>query len=201
MAKYKPIISLTMLFFVSCSDVKKEPEKDEYEIKYEKQNQLDTLNEKETAKLSTHYNAVTGWDTTEQFTYSLQETFQRSHQPISFVGTINDIVKKDSSYILQVYSNSYKAYKNYNAEIFVSPSMFNKFQQILKEKKANEGCFIFEVKNISLSNPVLNSEVDPEGDNIEDASSHITLDFDEALITFRGTLVDYFLYDQLKNGE
>ncbi len=107
----------------------------------------------------------------------MQELFQASNHPISFVGTISDITKRDSIYILQVYSSGSNLNKTFNAEITVTASMFNKFQSILQEKKTTEGCFIFQVTNISSNSPVLNSEVDPEGDNVEDASSHIFFSF------------------------
>lgn len=183
---------------VSCGQEKdgKEPPKEKWEISYEMQKQLDTVNLFETEKLSKNSNAITGWDTTENFTFYLQETFENTHRPISFIGEIKDIVKKDSIYLLKVSSSN--SHKDFIAEISINATMFQELKSKLDPTEENEGCFIFQVTKISSHLPVLKSEIEASGDNVEDASSYLTLDFDEMVIKFQGKLVAYFLYNRLK---
>ena len=197
----KQLFLLLPIFVVSCSNSKKEPEKSKYDIQKEQQANLDTLNLKEGEKISNSHNAIVGWDTAEKFTFYLQELFENSSRPISFIGEIKDIIKKDSNYILKVMNSNSLSYKRFNAEISVAPSMFQELKSQLQLKTDYQGCFIFQVKKISSSQPILNSEIDSNGDNVEDASSYITFDFDETLIKFQGKLIAYYLYAQLKKHE
>lgn len=90
----KNLLILISLFIISCGQEKKETPKDKWEVRYDKQKQLDTLNLSEAEKISKSSNALMGWDTAEHFTYSIQELFETSSTPISFIGIIKDIIKK-----------------------------------------------------------------------------------------------------------
>lgn len=185
------LLVIISFIIVSCGQKKKE-------IRYERQNQLDTLNLFEAEKLSKNSNAIIGWDTAENFTYSLQETFESSSRPISFIGVIKDILKKDSTYFLKVVSSNPQSYKSFIAEISVNAIIFKELKSKLDTKEENEGCFIFQVTKISSHQPILKSEIESDGDNVENTSSYLTLDFDETLIKFQGKLVTYFLYNRVK---
>ncbi|MEJ7830584.1 MAG: hypothetical protein WKF91_20410 [Segetibacter sp.] len=162
---------------------------------------LDTLNLTEAEKLSKSSNANTGWDTTDKFTYSLQESFESDPRPVSFIGKIKDIIKKDSSYILKVVNTNSQSSKNFIAEIYLNANTFQVLKSKLDPKESNEGCFIFQVTKVSSHLPILKSEIESNGDNVEDALSYLTLDFDEALVKLQGKLVAYILYDRLKEED
>ena len=84
------------------------------------------------------------------------------------------------------------------AEISVSANIFQAIKSKLDAKENNEGCFIFQVTKVSSHLPILKSEIESNGGNVEDASSYLTLDFDESLVKIQGKLITYFLYDRLK---
>lgn len=71
----------------------------------------------------------------------------------------------------------------------------------IAQKKSSEGCFIFYVTRITSNSPILSSEVEPNSENVEDASSYITYDYEETLIKIYGKLTDYFIYDKLGKDE
>ncbi len=190
-----------ILIVVACNQSKKESEKSHSETRWEKENKLDSLNHNEAIKLSKNNNAIIGWDTVDHFTYYLQELFNQKTRPISFIGKINDITKKDSFYILKISSSNSSNYKTYDAEISVNTSMFDKLKTQLEPKEFTEGCFNFQVNNITSNNPILKSETESPTDNAEDVESYLTSDFEETLIKFHGKLIDYYLYPQPKDDE
>lgn len=91
--------------------------------------------------------------------------------------------------------------KYFIAEITVNANMFQALKSKLDSKERNEGCFIFQVTKVSSHLPILKSELESNGDNVEDASSYLTLDFDESLVKLQGKLVAYFFYDRLNEGD
>lgn len=93
----KLVFVITTLTIVSCGQEKKEPSKEKWEVRYDKQKQLDNINLTDAEKLSKSSNANIGWNTTNNFTYSLQELFESDPRPVSFIGEIKDIIKKDST--------------------------------------------------------------------------------------------------------
>lgn len=107
-------ILLLILTITSCGESNKEPEKSKYEIRRENQKKLDTINLTKAENLSKTSDAIIGWDTTDHFTYSFQELFESDPRPVSFIGEIKDVIKKDSLYILKVMNtNSQSSKKNY----------------------------------------------------------------------------------------
>lgn len=194
----KLLLVITTLIIASCGQEKKEPPKDKWEVRYDKQKQLDTLNLTDAEKLAKSSNAIIGWDTTEQFTYSLQESLESDSRPISFIGEIKDVIKRDSLFILKVVNTNSQSSKKFISEISVSANIFQAIKSKLDAKENNEGCFIFQVTKVSSHLPILKSEIESNGGNVEDASSYLTLDFDESLVKIQGKLITYFLYDRLK---
>jgi hypothetical protein len=193
-------ITLLTYFFLSCSESKNDPPKTDYEIRMDKQKELDTLNLRQAFKLTNKNDADLSWDTASNFTYKLQETFENSGKPMSFIGRIKDITKKDSLYVLKIISDR-GLFKSYNAEILVDNLLLQKLTANMNQKKSREGCFILYVSRITSSSPILSSDVEPNGDNVEDATSYITYDYDETLIKIYGRLTDYFIYDKLGKDE
>lgn len=178
----------------SCSYEKKEPSADEWEVRLRKQKYLDSLNLADADTLAKQHNAIIGWDSTDNFTYVLQDVAESNSRPISFIGEIKDIIRKDSLYVLKVVNTNYAARKNLIAEITVAASQFENIKLKISPEKYNEGCFIFKAQKISSYIPILSSEIEPDGQNVDDASSNLTLDFDLSLIKFEGKLVKYFIF-------
>jgi hypothetical protein len=201
----KSLIPFLIFFaFVSCDNSKKEPEKSKYEIRSEKQDKLDTLNLIEAQRLSQTNNSIIGWDTTENFTYSLQESFKSEAKPISFIGEIKDIIKKDSTYILKVMNTSSQSSKNFIAEISVTANMFQSMKSKLDPNETNEGCFIFKPTSIRSSSLLkIDSEVstDEDAQTVDDAnanaSSELTYDSSNIIVFFKGDMINFYLYKRL----
>jgi len=197
-----PLLLLTIIL-ASCGGYsKKEPPKEDWQIRHEKRKQLDTLNKNEAGNLSQQHNAIIGWDTLTEYTYQLQDLIATDSR-LSFTGDITDIIKKDSNYVLRVigsyiYSHAFSN-RTYLAEILVSPSKFREINILLADKKhSNEACFIFNCnKVISSSKLALDSEV--SGSETEgDLSSYLTYDFDETLVILQGEIIDYYVYKKLE---
>ena len=193
----KFLLVIASITIASCGREKKETSKDLSEIINDKK-QLKASNLMNAEKLAKSYNANIGWDRTENFTYSFQESLEFDRRPIAFYGEIRDVIKKDSLYILKVFNTHSNSIQYFLAEIPVNANTFQLLKAKLNPKEINYGCFIFQVTKVSSSLPILKSEVESNGDNVENASSFLTLDFDEPLITLQGKLITYFLYDRLK---
>lgn len=203
----KQSIPFIALCLIACNENKKDDaketiEKNKSENREEKKIGLDSLNKQSVDKLIENYKAVKDWDTTECFTYTLQEKFDNNSNPISFIGEINDVIKKDSIYILKLTSTHTSWFTNFTAQISVKPSVFDELKlHITRNKYRNEGCFIFKVSNINTYLPTLKSHIDKNGDNADEATSSLSLDFDEKVLEFKGNLIDYYLYKELKEDE
>lgn len=203
MTKYKLIIYLTVIFLISCNDKKKEPEKSQYEIRTDKQEQLDTLNQNEGFALSKKFDAIINEDTTIKFTYQIQEKVNRDNKSLSITGYIKDITLRDSNYILKIYG----VFANYECfgEILVSPQKFYELNKKLAHKSSSiEGCFIFKPTNIKSSSMLtIDSQLstDDNAETVEDAnanaSSELTYNFHRVLLFLKGNLIDFYIYKKL----
>lgn len=192
----KNFLLIVTLVLASCGEEKKDSPKEKLEIEENKQKQLDSANLMEVKKISMLSNAIVGWDTTVNFTYFLQESLESNQRPISFIGYIKDVIKKDSLYILKVINTN--SIKNIIAEISVSANTFQTIKLKLNSSEWSSGCFIFHVVKVSSYFPMLKSEIDSYGQNDEDATSKLTYDFSESLIKLQGKLDTCFFYDHLK---
>ncbi len=207
------LFSKTLFLFLSitifsCDQKKKEPGKSKYEIQEEKNNELDTLNRSESAKLCTKLKAQIGWDTGKKYTYQLEELFDSANRPITFIGEINDIVKVNNLYVLKLHNSNEKSYFNdYLAEVSLSYSQLQELNKYILSNNSEEGCFILKFKTISSSYPKLTSEVegttpDIEGisdDIIENASSYLTFDFSKRVVILKGELIDYYVFKKIED--
>jgi hypothetical protein len=202
MTIYTKTLLLLMLstYFVSCGH--KETKKEEWEIKYDKEKELDSLNQLKSSELSLQRSAISGWDTSKLYTYQLQEIFSSEGKPIAFIGNINDIIKKDSIYILKIYGSTRNSTKTYIAEITANISQLDELKkQFNPHKHKQKGCFIFKVVKIQSIYPKLSSEVETDGPDVDDASSYLTFNFDETLIQFKGILIDYYLFKEIQDSD
>lgn len=200
------LIFLTSIFFISCDNTKTESKKSEYEIRLEKDDQLDSINQNETSILSKKFNALSNEDTTIKFTYQIQEEANKYNRPISVIGDIKDVALQDSNYALKIYGEF--ANQKFFAEILVSEMQFQELKKQLNFKSDNEGCFIFNPTTVKSSSMLtIDSEVstDDDAETVDEAnanaSSDLTYDFGDVLLFFKGNLISFYLYKQLKNDE
>lgn len=163
----------------------------------ENQNRLDSLNKVKAEALSIRNNANMFWDTNRVFTFVLQETIEADKRPLSIVGTIKDIIKRSNRYVLKILCSNYNGLDACIAEINVPANRFRPFLKTLNPTTLNEGCFIVKVKSVNSYHPILQSEIEPSGDNVEDASSYLTLDFVGSMVKIEGDLMDYLIYEQI----
>ncbi|MBC7748366.1 MAG: hypothetical protein H7Z76_07295 [Methylotenera sp.] len=194
---------LLTIILISCGE-KKEVVKDK--ASSEIWDELRAKNKKESILLSEKHNAIIDWDTTDQYTYQLQELFITNANSISYTGIISDIIKKDTSYILKLYSHSYyNYYKTYMADVELSYQMLKellKDQSMLKKRLA-EGCFIFKVTKIESMSPELTSDIDlgspsendPSLYEQENISSSLIFNYKRNLIKFKGKLIAFYMYE------
>ena len=190
----KSLLLLLLLGVGFCSCDKKEKRKTSYEIEREIQKRIDTFNQTQATKLIEKQNAIVGWDSLNQYTYLLQELFESGNRPISFIGDIRDIIIKDSGYVLKLSNYSTTNYKTCIAEVSLSNITFLELKKQLKIGNDETGCFIFKVNRVSSHFPMLSTEVESDGPNVEDARSYLTYDFNDMLIKIEGVLIDYYLY-------
>lgn len=186
------IFSIILLTSCGKSDEEVKELKEEKEaIVKQKNEQIRTTNEKAIIDLSQKYNAVSGWDTLELYTYLYQEMFIDQKKPISFEGELIDITKTDSTYFLKVRSSSWYYNKNYIALISLNRQKFIEFQEILKSKNhTKNGCFVYKVSKIVSASPEITSDHELRGEN---SYSYLDYNFDETLLIFKGELIDFYL--------
>lgn len=186
--------------FLSCGQEKKEPPKEKWEVRYDKQKQLDTLNKNEASNLALRLNAISGKDSTLKFTYQLQEIVQKNNQSVSFIGNITDITKVDSNYILKIYGTFAK--QDCFGEISVSSDVFQKlYSQLDLKSSIRKGCFIFKPTSIKSSSLLtIDSEVSG-GETIDDVTTELTYDFNDVILFFKGNLIDYYMYKRVPKDE
>jgi hypothetical protein len=196
----KLLLIIISIIIVSCGQENKEPIKDKEEIRYDKQKQLDTLNKKETVNLAAKFNAIQSKKNDLKFTYQIQKLIKDSDKLISVTGDITDIVQKEGNYILKIYGNFSK--KDALFEISVSPEMFQRIlNQFDPKYSTHKGCFIFKPTSIKSSSLLkIDSEVSG-GETIDDAESSLTYDFNDAILLFKGNLIDYYVYQRLPKDQ
>lgn len=203
----KLLIYLTAIFLISCNDTEKEPGKSAYEIRWEKQEQLDSLNQNATVKLSKQVDAITNEDSSLNFTWQIQEIVKRNNKLISVVGYIKDIILNDSNYVLKIYGTFGR--QKYFGEILITPEQFHELNKHLVPKSShNQGCFIFQPTTIKSSSILtIDSEVttDDNAQSVEEAntnaSSELTYDFNEVLLFFKGKMTNIYLYKRLADDD
>lgn len=198
----KNLLIAISLMVASCGQEKKEPtkQKSEVQVQYDRQKQLDTLNKNEAANLVAKLNAIQSKDNGLKFTYQIQEIVKDSSRPISAIGNITDIIQKDGIYVFKIYGRFSK--RDCLFEISATPEMFLKILNQLDPKYSlHKGCFIFKPTSIKSSSLLtIDSEVSG-GESIDDAESNLTYDFNDAILFFKGNLIDYYVYKKLPKDE
>src|ERR1017187_6365446 len=191
----KILLGLLLTNLISCSNTNDQPQKPQEDLSYIQ----DSINKYESTILARKYNASSGWDTTETFSYQLQERFDAGSRIVAFTGRVIDIIKKDTNYILKVdgdYSES-----NYFAEIVLPQNEFNGYNETLFSKlhprDGRDVCFI--LKNVKVRSThflTTDSKIDDPIEG-EEPSSYLNYDFGGTLFIFKGDLADFYLYKDL----
>jgi hypothetical protein len=134
------------------------------------------------------------------FTYHLQEKFIDSNKLVSFEGTIKEITKTDSTYILRIHNtNSAYSDKHYNADITVNNKMFSVLRKIIdSENHSYKGCFVFKACKIISANPEIKSNFELDG---EDTYSYLEYDFHGILVIFKGDLIDFYINETAEKSD
>lgn len=173
--------SLMCIFFSCGSDAEK------------RRNKLEKKKNDETAKLVKKNNAII-LDSINTYTFSCQEKFITQNNLLAFVGSISDIIKTDTSYILQAYYTRWD--KNYLAHISIDTIMFQKLTHLLQFnfKRRQKGCFIIKISEIVSKNPSVELDLHT---NSEENDAYVTMgNFGSGrILIFKGVLVDYFIIE------
>ena len=205
---------LTLTFFSCGSDEPtKEQPKEKWENEFNEQMSIDSLNKTEVKNLSKKYDAILGWDTSLIYTYQLQDLLSTTKKPLTFIGKIKDIIKKDSNYIIfatsswtpfmvslyYIHTNSFSN-KDYLAEFTVPSSKFEEMRSLLSPgKEAKEVCFILNCDKVISSSKIAldiqNSGSEAEKKNF---SSEQALSLDKTLVILKGEILDFYLYKNKK---
>ncbi|HCS20658.1 MAG TPA: hypothetical protein DIW47_08885 [Bacteroidetes bacterium] len=185
------VFLFTIILFGSCGKSEQQIREEKYQDIKQKEQQLKLANDSAISLLNQKYNAISGWDSLEMFSFQLQEMFVDQRRPISFEGRILDIIKSDSTYLLKVYRSTwYFPPKDHLALISISNAMFPRLKKMLKpENNFIEGCFVFDVSSITSLSPKLSSDLV----NGEDSYSYLDFDFESTLLIFKGDLIDFHL--------
>lgn len=205
----KLLLYLVVIFLISCNGSRKELIKNEYEVRWEKQKALDSLNRNEALNLSIKHNAITNEGNEIKFTYQIQKLCKENTCPISVIGYIADVSLSDSNYILQIHG-TFGSHK-YFGKISISPEQFQDVDRVLSTKSKlhqTKGCFIFipaTVKSstmLTIDSEVLIDDYAKTADEANaNASSELTYDFQNVLLLFKGNMVDLYLYKTLENDD
>ncbi|MEJ7682631.1 MAG: hypothetical protein WKG06_33195 [Segetibacter sp.] len=111
-------------------------------------------------------------------TSELQDFIKSSNRPIGLIGQISDIVKKDSSFILEVAVNERGSPLDASiSEISIDSLQFQEFKKHINDDLTyNEVAFVIHVKKVG--------------------KSHITGkdELNEDYIHFEGDIIDYYIF-------
>jgi hypothetical protein len=193
---YGILLFLTLFVHVGCKPNTHTSQKEKWEIRQERQTNIDSLNQQESEKLSQTFDAVSGSDTTIKFTSQIQEAVSR-HRMISIIGRVNDITKTDTGYILKVQGTF--GDHDFFADLVVAAKQYGNLVSKPNFKAyTSKACFIVAPRSISSSSMLtIGSEV--TNGSTEDASSQLTYDYNDVLIFIKGTTVNYYLYKELED--
>jgi|LakMenEpi03Aug12_release.lakeMendotaPanAssembly.Ray.scaffolds.fasta_scaffold388739_1 hypothetical protein len=147
--------------------------------------------------LSSKYGSSVNWDTLS-YTIQYQENFIEKNTPITFKGLIYDIVKVDSSYVLNVLDERENATQNFLASIHITQEQF---ERIETSRKRLSGVFIIRVIGVKTTNPSIKSdvrvyEIDKKtGEKEAEEYSYLSTEDDYKITVFTGNLIDFKIDD------
>jgi hypothetical protein len=185
----------------SC--VKQEEDKWQQLARQREENKVrvDKENDASIMKLLRKNEAWAGWDTSNLYTWALQEAIIDSSLMIAFPGTVNDIFKKDSSYYLLISHSHLNSHytgserKDYRALVRMNREQLILLSETLqKPGNSHNGMFVLKAESIIPHAPQLKHELDEDWFE-PDATPEIefSLDYGYIYLTFHGALIDFCL--------
>jgi len=180
----RTITIVGLFIFTSCKTEKKEIPKEKKLTSYEIQNQLDSVNNISADEFAKKYNAISGLDIDLGFTYRIEDSIRSSGKPISIIGQIEDIVRKDSNMIFTI--KGYFSQKRCICEILVTGSQFSYISKTTKSiKDYDQYCFVLNLNKIS-SRSLLSISSDGE--------DKLSYNFHKQILLVSGNLIDMYRY-------
>jgi hypothetical protein len=183
-------IIIIVAFSISYCKTKDKKEYEEWEVEYKNGKILDSLNLIKGIKLAASYGALSDWPH-YQYTYQFQEAMKANNNIFAFEASINDIVKKDSTYLLHLGLN----YKGI-AEIETIPRLFEKLDTLYRFEVTLTGYFIVRVTNISTIFPLLISRVNENDPDIDDSFNFD--DENKHYLKINGVLIDFIMFKKVE---
>lgn len=164
----------------------------------EKVNELDSLNKAATESFSQKNSSMNHWNDSLNYTYQYQKDL--TGKSITFNGSILDVFKDGTDYVLKVLGDNY--YNDFVAEIVVDSLRFNQFENLLNSNSHKEltGSFILHVNGIRSLSPKLSSDIEEDGELAADASSHLTYDWGR-VTEFKGSFIAFQPYKTLPDDQ
>ena len=185
------ITILALTIFLSCNTEKKEIPKEKKQTSYEIQNQLDSINDISANSFARKYNAISGSDINLGFTYQIEDSIRSSGKPISIIGQISDIVRKDSNMIFTI--KGYFSEKKCISEIMVTSEQFNDFFKSIKPKNDYATyCFIIHLNKISSKSLLT---IKTEGED------QLDYNFNKQILLASGKLINIYKYKQIDENK
>ena len=195
------LILYSSLLLPSCLSTEEDEQKAKLQQRQESKTRIEKENQNAVLALVEQNDAWMGWDTTNLYTFALQEELIDDSLLIAFPGYVNDIFKKDSSYYLDIGHSfllptfSKQRNRDYKALIRVEPGLFDRFRDSIdKEEFTHDGMFIVQVQSITPYTPELKHDIDYNGYGPEIYPDiDISLDYSHTFLVFRCRLVDFCL--------
>ncbi len=180
-------ILIVMLSFVRCEgEGKVIPEED---IHMSRKDSIEVKNKANSNALIMQFNAVSGWDTLNNFSYQITEIFENKDKNFSFEGFIGDIAKNDSLFIVKIHGGFSAYFNDYLLELEITPSEFVKLEKQINPSNLRSGVFIFKPIKLFNTYPELSSEKNGDDD------TQLTYDFSQRLMRIKGKMIDYYLFE------
>ena len=192
--KKTSIFILLSIALYSCGVKEKvnDARSDSTEIKQTKLNSIKSENKKSCSILSNKYNAVANWDSSELYTYQIQDLFLNKNNIISFIGYISDIEKIDTIYLLKLYALNFENINMYIADVKISASAFEKFKtDKVNREHFQSYCFIFKVNSIVNDYQRQPANFSPESERVK-----AFLNPNQRLVHFSGDFIDFYKFQE-----
>lgn len=196
----KQIISIIILSLLIVFNACGIMDNDKKEEAKKKRQQIEENTEKAKLRLQQKYNSIvlTDEQLEKNFTYVLQEMIIDKKRTLFLEGSIHDIYKSDSSYILEMYG-PYNYYDEVNLVALITISkeqLINLEKQMANDRK--KGAFIINTTAISPSRPMIDYSIS-DSESKEDAYlTDLYLGYTKCYKVYKGDLIDFYLEEKME---
>lgn len=135
--------------------------------------------------IATKYNALSDKDI-DGYVYELQDKILKGNKPLCVIGSVQEISKKDTGYLIQMKLRKSEEKKYYLAQLKVSDELFRKLNEQMKVSKHKYGVFVFHINAINSGGGKETKE-DENGDSY---------DYDVTAVIFKGELIDFSIFNK-----